>query len=413
MRLRILDRRVLCFIAAAFCIGANPVSLFAEDDESAKVTAQEAHQEAQSQLAGQSPAPESSTKSLWKYNGFLDLGYLLDFNHPANHLFRDRGTTFHVDELDLNMAGAGVKKDVTQDSRWGMEFSVQGGKDSANFGFSATAPNVNGSDALRHFGAANVSYLAPAGNGLTVQAGLFSSFIGYDSLYAKDNFEYTRPWGADYTPYLMFGLNASYQFTKKITVTGLVINGYWHLAHANNVPSVGGQLSYGATEHLNLKETILIGPHQTDTAPEFWRFFSDSIAEWKKERFTTAFEYQVGTEKVNVPGTPRALWMSTQLPFHRVICGSWSATVRPELAWDRDGRWTGSKQTIKALTTTLEYRMPYWKTNTIARLEYRVDDSRGPGGGFFRGSEISPGVTALVPTQQLLAFGLIFTFESR
>jgi len=379
---------------------------------SSKETAKEAGQEAQSQSAEQTATPEQAPKTLWKYNGFLDAGYLLDVNHPANQLFRDRGTTFRVDELDVNMAGAGVKKDATPDSRWGMEFSVQGGKDSANFGFSATAPNVNGSDALRHFGAGNVSYLSPVGKGLTVQGGLFSSLIGYDSLYAKDNFNYTRPWGADYTPYLMFGVNASYPFSKKITVTGFVINDYFHLAHPNNVPSFGGQLSYSATEHLNFKETMLYGPHQSDTSLEFWRFFSDSILEWKKERFTTAFEYQIGAEKVNVPGTPRALWMSGQLPFHRVIRGPWSATVRPEFAWDRDGRWTGSKQTIKALTNTLEYRVAYWKTNTIARVEYRVDDSRGAGGGFFRGAQISPGVTALVPTQQLLTFGLIFTFES-
>jgi len=409
MRLPIFERRVLYFVvAAALCIGTSPVSLLADDKEAAK-----ASPETEAQSAGQSPSAEQAPKTLWKYSGFLDAGYLLDFNHPANQLFRDRGTTFRVDELDLNMAGAGVKKDATQDSRWGMEFSVQGGKDSATFGFSATAPNVSGSDAVRHFGAADVSYLTPVGKGLTVQGGLFSSFIGYDSLYAKDNFEYTRPWGADYTPYLMFGVNASYPFTKKITLTGFVINDYFHLAHPNNVPSFGGQLSYTATEHLNFKETLLYGPHQSDASLDFWRFFSDSILEWKKERFTTAFEYQFGTEKVNAPGTPRALWMSAQLPFHRVIRGPWSATLRPEFAWDRDGRWTGSKQTIKALTTTVEYRVPYWKTNTIARLEYRVDDSRGSGGGFFRGAEISPGVTALVPTQQLLAFGMIFTFDSR
>jgi len=56
--------------------------------------------------------------------------------------------------------------------------------------------------------------------------------------------------------------------------------------------------------------------------------------------------------------------------------------------------------------------LPYWKTHTIARLEYRVDDSRGPGGGFYRGAVIARGVVALVPTQQLLAIGLIVTFES-
>ncbi len=409
MRAPIHKKRILRLLCgAALCASLIPHRLFADDKEAAgKEAARDALQEAKPKTA------EAAPKSLWKYNGFLDFGYLLDFNHPANHLFRDRGTTFKVDELNLNMAGAGVKKEASQDSRWGTEFDVQGGKDSLNFGFSATAPNVGEADWLRHFGLANVSYLAPVGNGLTVQGGLFSSLIGYDSLYAKDNFNYTRPWGADYTPYLMFGINVSYPFTKRITATAFVLNGYWHLAHANNVPSFGGQLNYSATEHLNFKETVLYGPHQADTSLEFWRFFSDSIAEWKKEHFTTAFEYQIGTEKVNVPGTPRALWMSAQMPLHRVIAGPWSATVRPEFAWDRDGRWTGSKQTIKALTTTLEYRLPYWKTNTIAHLEYRVDDSRGAGGGFFRGAQVSPGVVALVPTQQLLAFGLLFTFESR
>ena len=402
-----------CFLVAALSTSASPNRLLADDNEAAGNTAKDAAQATQAPADSQGPTPsELAPNSLWRYSGFLDFGYLLDFNHPANHLFRDRGTTFRVDEVDLNMAQAGVKKDVTQDSRWGMEFSVQGGKDSSNFGFSATAPNVDGANVLRHFGAANVSYLAPAGSGLTVQGGLFNSLIGYDSLYAKDNFEYTRPWGADYTPYLMFGINASYPFTKKITATGFVINDYFHLARPNNVPSFGGQLSCSASDHLNLKETMLYGPHQAETALEFWRFFSDSIAEWKKDKLTTAFEYQVGTEKVNVPGNPRALWMSAQLPFHRVIAGPWSATLRPEFAWDRDGRWTGSKQTIKAVTTTLEYRVPYWKTNTIARLEYRVDDSRGAGGGFFRGAQILPGVVVLVPTQQLLAIGLIVTLDS-
>ena len=402
-------KRMLCsFLAAALCGSVFAERLFADE----KATANNAVQASQAPADSQGPTPGEPANSLWKYSGFMDFGYLLDFNHPANHLFRDRGTTFKVDELDLNMAGAGFKKEAAENSRWGTELAVQAGKDSANFGFSATAPNVSGADVLRHFGAANVSYLAPVASGLTVQAGLFSSLIGYDSLYAKDNFEYTRPWGADYTPYLMFGINASYPFTKKITATGFVINDYFHLAHPNNVPSFGGQLIYSASDHLNIKETVLHGAQQSETALEFWRFFSDTIAEWKKGRFTTAFEYQIGTEKVNLPGTPRALWMSAQLPFHRAIAGRWSATLRPEFAWDRDGRWTGSKQTIKAFTTTLECRLPYWKTHTIARLEYRVDDSRGPGGGFYRGAVMARGVVALVPTQQLLAIGLIVTFES-
>jgi hypothetical protein len=341
----------------------------------------------------------------------VDVGYLLDFNHPVNDIFRSRGTAWHVDDLYLNMAAAYLKKDPSESSRWGTQMTVQGGKDSEVFGFSATAPNIAGFKWLRHLGPTNVSYLAPVGNGLTLQGGIFSSLIGYDSLYAKDNSTYTRPWGADFTPYLMMGINASYPFTKKSTGTLYVINGYWHLANANCVPSFGGQLAYKATDRVILKETVLAGPHQSNTASRFWRYLSDSIAEWKRSRVTLAFESITSWERVDGPEHSRALMIAAQLPMHWALNKKWSATVRPEVFWDRNGRWTLAKQTVKAITTTLEYRIPFRQTNTIMRLEHRWDDSRGPDGGFFRGTEVLPGVVGLTPTQHLLTFGLIFTFD--
>jgi len=338
---------------------------------------------------------------------------LLDFNYPSNHLFRSRGTTYKVDEPILNMAAAYVQKNTSESSRWGLQLTVHGGQDSRVFGFSATAPKLAGSKWLRHFGPTNVSYLALVGKGLTLQGGVFSSFIGYDSLYAKDNFNYTRPWGADFTPYLMLGVNAQYPLTKKLTAALFVINGYWHLADANRVPSSGAQLAFKPTEHTTLKQTVLYGPHQSDTSLPFWRFLSDSIAEWKHDPATIAFEYQVSEEKVATAGNPRALWMSAQLPAHWSFNKHWSATVRPEVAWDRDGRWTGFAQTVKAFTSTLEYRIPFRQANAIIRLEHRVDDSRGPGGGFFNDGEVRPGVARLTATQNLLILGVILTFDSQ
>jgi hypothetical protein len=348
----------------------------------------------------------------WQYGGFLDFGYLEDFNDPANHLFRSRGTTFHVNEWDVNMAALYVRKAASENSRWGTELTLQAGKDTQVFGFSPTAPELPGANWLRHLGPTDVSYLAPIGKGLTLQGGIFSSLIGYDSLYAKDNFTYTRPWGADFTPYLMLGVNASYPFTNKLTGTVVVVNGYWHLADANGIPSSGGQLAYKPSDQWALKETFIYGPHQSDTSLEFWRFLSDSIAEWKKERFTTAFEYFVGTEAVDSAANPRALWMSGQLPVHWQVSPRFSVTVRPEVYWDRDGRTTGFRQTVKANTTTLEYRIPYRQANAILRLEHRIDDSRGIGGGFFNDGEVRPGMVGLTPTQNLLIVGVIFTFDS-
>ena len=349
----------------------------------------------------------------WQYGGFVDAAYLLDFNHPANDLFRSRGTTYKLDEPILNMAAVYLQKSVSDTSRWGMQLTAQAGQDTQIFGFSATAPRFPGYEGLRHLGPTNVSYLAPVGKGLTIQGGIFSSLIGYDSLYAKDNFNYTRPWGADFTPYLMLGINASYPFTDKLTFTGYAVNGYWHLANANSVPSWGGQAMYKATPHTTLKQTVLIGPHQSDTGLEFWRYLSDSIAEWKTDRITTAFEYQVGTEELTTMGNPRALWMAGQLPIHWVLNKRWSVTERPEVYWDRNGRLTGFVQTVKANTATLEYRRSYRQFAGILRMEYRIDDSRGPGGGFFRGAYFAPGMVGLTPTQNILGLALILTFDSQ
>jgi hypothetical protein len=308
------------------------------------------------------------------------------------------------------MAAAYLRKPATESSRLGLEMAAQGGEDSKAFGFSATAPNISGADVLLHLGPTNLSYLAPVGQGLTIQAGIFGSLIGYDSLYAKDNFNYTRPWTGDYTPYFMMGMNVSYPVTPRLTATMLLVNGYWHLAHANDVPSVGGQLAFKLTDHDSAKETILYGPDQENTSLQFWRFFSDTIVEHKADRFTVAAEYQFGSEAVAAAGNPRAQWMAAQLPLHWALHDPLSVTLRPEFAWDRDGRWIGAPQSVTALTATLDYRVPIGPARAIVRLEYRFDDSRGVGGGFFDDGQ-NGGEVGLTPRQHLFGLGMIFTFD--
>ena len=358
------------------------------------------------------PAADGATTVTWQYGGFLDAAYIRAFNDPPNKLFRSRGTTWHVNAWHLNMLGAYAKKAATEQGRWGTEILLQSGKDDEVFGFSATAPNLAASEWLRHLGLANVSYLAPVGRGLTVQGGIFGSLIGYDSLHARDNLNYTRPWGADFTPYLMLGVNASYPLSAKLTGTFYVVNGYWHLAHANNIPSTGVQLAYKLNDRVVLKETTLWGPHQSNTSPAFWRFLSDTIVERRTARVVAAAEFHFSTERVDIAGRPRAWWMAAQLPIRWHIRGPISVAVRPEMAWDSDGRWTLAEQTVKALTSTFEYRLSYKPASAILRVEHRFDDSTGRGGGFFAKDAIA-GSTRLVPRQELLIAAVIVTFDIR
>lgn len=58
------------------------------------------------------------------------------------------------------------------------------------------------------------------------------------------------------------------------------------------------------------------------------------------------------------------------------------------------------------MTGVVLHHVPYRDFGAILRLEHRVDDSRGPQGGFFKNG----GLTA---TQNLLVLGVILTFDQQ
>lgn len=349
----------------------------------------------------------------WHYGGFVDAAYIVDFNFPDNHVFRSRTTTRKVNRFALNMTQAYVRKDVSPGSRWGMEFGMHAGYDANEFAFLVGEPKVGGSDTLKLFSRANLSYLVPVGKGLTVTAGLFDSLLGYESLYAKNNFNYTRSWMADNTTYLMFGINASYPVNDELTATLYVINGYAHLSHPNDQPSYGVQGVWKPTSRVTVDETFYAGPDQSDTALEFWRLYLTSSVEWKGDAVTIALAHVIGTEGIaNQPGNPRAFVMGSGLFTKWNVSGPWSLAVRPEFFWDPQGRWTGNQQFVKAVTSTVEYAYPFGWTNTMFRLEHRFDESTGSQGGFFKRGEVSPGIPELTAAQHLLIFSVLWTFDS-
>ena len=357
----------------------------------------------------------SASTSDWHFGGVIDLSYALDFNFPENHLWRSKSTTRRVNELAPNMALGYLRKDVSAQSRWGMELGVQGGYDTNAL---VPEPNpgrekpIDGADTLRHLSRANASYLAPVGNGLTLTAGLFNSFIGYQSLYARNNLNYSRSYIADNGPYFMFGLGAIYPASENLRLGFYVINGYNYLSHPNDQPSYGTQVVWKPASHLTVTENLYYGPDQSNTDWTYWRFFSDSIVEWKEGPVTLAASYDIGTENAaEQAGHPRTFWTGGALYARWNVSGPWSLALRPEFYWDRNGRISGAEQLLKAMTTTLEYKWTHSWQMALLRLEYRYDESTGLGGGFFKRGELSPGVIGLAREQQLLLFSIIWAFD--
>ena len=94
--------------------------------------------------------------------------------------------------------------------------------------------------------------MAPLGTGLKIRAGLFNSYIGYESFYAKDNFNYTRSFLPDYTPYFMFGISADYQFNEEVTTAFYVINGYNYLAKPNKSSELRSSVKWAVSPYVTV-----------------------------------------------------------------------------------------------------------------------------------------------------------------
>ena len=363
---------------------------------------------------------EVRPEHLWEFGGYLDLGYTLDFNFPDNHQWRSKPTTPQVNELSLNIAHGYLRKPIKEFKRWGFEFGVQTGKNSNGLvgqallqSFTSDIPLVGGADALRHLSHLNASYLFPVERGLRLRFGLSNSYIGYESFYAKNNFNYTRTYIADFSPYFMFDIDVHYPVSDNVTTSFYLLNGFYHLSNPTGLPSYGGQLAWKITPKFTFTENFFWGPVQDNIDPEFWRLFFDQFVEWNKDQLTLALAYDIGTEiSSSAEGNPRVFWMGGAFYSNWQFVRFWSVAARPEFYWDPQGTISGNRQLLWAITTTAKYDLPLERNKILLWWEYRYGRSTGSGGGFFKGGAVAPGVPGLAPDHHLLIWAVNWAFDS-
>jgi hypothetical protein len=351
-----------------------------------------------------------SDSSALRYETYVDVGYVASNREPSDGSWQGKSSTATLNEVNLHLAMANLAKAATAESRWGFELGLQTGEDSKGLVTSAPPPAnepLSNADNLRHLYRANVSYLFGERGNLKVTGGLINSYIGYESYLAIQNLNYTRAYMLDFVPYFLLGAQADYSVTDTLDLSLVVAGGWNYLTQPNHTSSYGLQAAWQLLPQVRVVQNLYYGPDQEDTGMEFWRFFSDSIIEWKNDRFAVAAAFDVGTEKqAEVPGKPRYDWMAGSVWLGWHIDGPWTLGVRPEIYRDPDGLGTGSVQTIQACTGTLEYLFSPIKANTmVIALEYRYDRSTGSDGGFYNGED-----NELVPDQHQLLFSLMWAF---
>jgi len=111
--------------------------------------------------------------------------------------------------------------------------------------------------------------------GINVDAGMFMSYIGLNSYYQPENWEYQASFTSDNTPWFFNGLRIQIHPTNHLKIEPWIINGWQSYGKFNSMPGIGGNITWIPNSNFKILTNNYYG---TDAGglPERKRFHSDN-----------------------------------------------------------------------------------------------------------------------------------------
>jgi hypothetical protein len=359
--------RALAGACAAGLLLTTPALAGPEDPKAApNATIGEAAAAAAAGAAAQAaPADDPVLEWLKKIEiaGLIDTYYTYNFNEPATgtftplHSFDVKHNQFSVALAELDFI-----KPATADDRVGFRVDLQYGQVAQVFN---TDPLDNNN--LVNVQQAYVSYLAPAGKGLTFEVGKWVTPVGTEPTESNLNFNYSRAFLYQYGPFYHVGARISYPVHEKVTLGAFFVNGWNATGDNNSGKTVGGTITLLPSPKLTVVQNVLFGPEQTDNADDK-RLYSDTNLMFTSGKLSTGFNYIYGRDEVlgdTVNWQGIALYLKGQLTPYFALA------PRFEFVDDPDGFvFAPVAQKLKEFTITAEVKH---ERGLITRFEYRRD----------------------------------------
>lgn len=295
------------------------------------------------------------------FSGFVDVAAVYNANAPASHedFIAGTGTSAkRANEVALNLAELQWTRAVSAEQPVGFTLSVVAGDGETV---------VHGSDSLRYVYQASLAYRLP--DGVVLEAGVYPSHIGFESFFSKDDWNYTRSWLGELSPYCQTGIKASYAFHAHWSAQLHVLNG-WQLVHDNNdARSFGTQLAY-ASDRLTASLNTFIGPELADDDTSL-RTLADVVAVYRlTPRLQLGGSYDLGEQQL--PEARTARWRGLATYARYTLNARHAFALRAERFRDDRGAISGTRQRLREATLTWEVRP---RDALVLKLETRYDDS--------------------------------------
>jgi hypothetical protein len=205
----------------------------------------------------------------------IDVNYTYSFHDPIDNTVVGSTALARHNEMTLSSANLGG------------DFYYKGarGRIMTQFGTrSVVVPRNDYSPYRGQYELANVyRYLSEAyggyhfnkWNGINVDFGMFMSYIGLNSYYQSENWEYQASFTSDNTPWFFNGMRIQIFPNEKLKIEPWVINGWQSYGKFNSLPGFGMNITWTPNEYIKLLTNDYYG---TDAAgnPDRKRFHSDN-----------------------------------------------------------------------------------------------------------------------------------------
>jgi hypothetical protein len=266
--------------------------------------------------------------------------------------------------FSLGLVEVAAEQKVTTSNRLGFRVDLQAGP---------TAEIVNsfepgGLEFLKNIEQAYGSYLF--GSKLQVDVGKFVTPAGAEVIETKDNWNYSRSLlFALAIPYYHAGLRATVPVSDKVTLSGMLVNGWNDVEDNNSGKTWGVGAILKPSAKVSLAQNFIGGPEQVGDAHDK-RFLTDTtLTVTPTDKLSLMANYDYGKDKVL--GTD-VKWQGIALYAKVQATPAWALTPRFEWFDDADGFATGTVQKVKELTITSEQKLG---GKLVTRIEYRRDFS--------------------------------------
>lgn len=249
-------------------------------------------------------AQTDSTKSPFKFSGYLETYYSYDFGNPVNH--NRPGFVYshnRHNEVSLNL---GFIKVAYEKENVRANFALMTGSyANANL---AAEPGV-----LKNIYEANMGFKVSKTKTVWVDAGIFASHIGFESAVGKDCWSLTRSILADNSPYYESGVKISYNSNDgQLFVSVLLLNGWQRIQRidGNNTPAFGHQLTYKPSSKVTLNSSSFIGSDTPDSTKRM-RYFHNFYGVFQlNQKIGLILGFDIGMQQKAKASTEYNTWYS-------------------------------------------------------------------------------------------------------